>query len=199
MIPPPPSSGFLADIERILIPEARIQDRVEEVAREVARDFAGRPIAVVGILTGSCLFLADLLRRVPLPLTVSCISVASYHGGTASSGMVSLRQTSLPDVAGRDVLLVDDILDSGRTLAAVRDLLLGPGGARSVRSCVLLRKKVPRAVPVEADYVCFDIPDEFVVGYGLDYREHYRNLPFVGTLTPEAIQRGPLHAELETG
>lgn len=178
------------DIEKILFTEEDILARVAEIAGEVTAGFSGRPVAVVGILTGSCLFLSDILRRLPLPLTVSCISVASYHGATSSSGRVTLRQTDLPDVKGRDVLLVDDILDTGRTLAAVRDLLLGEGGAISLKTAVLLRKEVQRAVPFEADYVCFDIPDEFVVGYGLDYMEKYRNLPFIGTLTPEAIRRG---------
>ncbi|GAB4166624.1 MAG: hypoxanthine phosphoribosyltransferase [Terrimicrobiaceae bacterium] len=176
------------DIERVLITEEEIRERLDHLAKEITEDSADRQLTVVGILNGSCLFLGDLLRRIPLPLTVDCISVASYHGGTSSSGHVTFRQTQLPEVNGRDVLLVDDILDTGRTIQAVRQALTG-AGARSVKSCVLVRKAVKRVDTVGADYVGFDIGSEFVVGYGLDYMGHYRNLPFIGVLHPDAVQR----------
>ncbi|MCX7868722.1 MAG: hypoxanthine phosphoribosyltransferase, partial [Terrimicrobiaceae bacterium] len=163
------------DIAKVLLTERQILTRLDEVAEGITRDFRGRPMTVVGILNGSCLFLGDLLRRIPLPLTVDCVSVASYHGGMSSSGRVELVQKSLPAVRGRSVLLVDDILDTGRTLAAVRALLAEEAGAAEIRCCVLLRKAVERAVAIEADYVAFEIPNEFVVGYGLDYMGHYRN------------------------
>ena len=174
------------DIAEILIHESTILARLDGIAREITRDFRGRGFTVVGILNGSCIFLGDLLRRIPLPLKIECLSVASYHGGTKSSGEVSFLQSRMPDVKDRDVLLVDDILDTGRTLAAVRHRLITGCGALSVRSCVLLRKDIPREIDVAADYVAFDIPDAFVVGYGLDYMGHYRNLPYVGILAPHA-------------
>ncbi len=178
------------DIGRILYHESTILARLDELAATITTDYSERPLTVVGILNGSCLFLGDLLRRIPLPLQVDCLSVASYHGGTRSTGTVTFRQTSLPEVAGRDVLVVDDILDTGRTLAAVCGKLLQECRAARVRSCVLLDKDVPRAEPIEPDYLGFKIANAFVVGYGLDYMGHYRNLPFIGVLTPEAIARG---------
>ena len=184
------STGVMQDdIAKILLSESRILARLDELGEQITRDFRGKPMTVVAILNGSCLFLGDLLRRIPLPLTVECISVASYHGGTSSSGKVELMQKSLPAVAGRNVLLVDDILDTGRTLSMVRALLAEFAGADEVRTCVLLRKRVERAVAIEADYAAFEIPNEFVVGYGLDYLGHYRNLPFIGVLKPEVIER----------
>jgi len=125
------------------------------------------------------------LRRIPLPLKLDCISVSSYHGGIKTSGHVTFDQLSMPDINGRDVLIVDDILDSGLTLAAIIDKLGTEMQPRSIRTCVLLRKKRERLAPVDADYVGFDIGDEFVVGYGLDFEERYRNLPFIGVLRPE--------------
>lgn len=177
------------DIAEILIHESTILARLDGIAREITRDFRGRSFTVVGILNGSCIFLGDLLRRIPLPLKIECLSVASYHGGTKSSGEVSFLQSRLPDVKDRDVLLVDDILDTGRTLAAVRDRLINVCGALSVRTCVLLRKDIPREIDITADYVAFDIPDAFVVGYGLDFMGHYRNLPYIGILAPHAASR----------
>lgn len=180
---------MIADIGKVLFHESTILARLDEIAAEITKDYRGREITVVGILNGSCLFLGDLLRRIPLPLKVDCLAVASYHGGTKSSGTVSFRQHELPDVAGRHVLIVDDILDTGRTLAAVKRTFMETGSAESVRSCVLLDKNVPREEDVSSDYVGFTIPNEFVVGYGLDYMGHYRNLPFIGVLTDEAIAR----------
>jgi len=187
---------MIADIGKVLFHESTILARLDEIAAEITRDYRGREVTVVGILNGSCLFLGDLLRRIPLPLKVDCLGVASYHGGTKSSGTVAFRQHELPDVAGRHVLLVDDILDTGRTLAAVKRTFMETGSVGSVRSCVLLDKNVAREENVAADYVGFTIPNEFVVGYGLDYMGHYRNLPFIGVLTEQAIARkGPLHEE----
>ena len=134
--------------------------------------------------------MADLLRRIHLPLSLDCLSVSSYHGGTESSGHVTFDQTSLPDVAGRHVLIVDDILDTGRTLNAICHRLREEAKPASVKVCVLLRKLKDRAEECEADYAGFDIADEFVVGYGLDYQERYRNLPFIGVLKPEVIEAG---------
>ncbi len=179
---------MLNDIRRVLFHESTILSRLDELAHELTMDYRGKDLTVIAILNGSFVFMADLLRRVPLPLQVDCLSVSSYHG-TRTTGRVNFRQTDLPTVKDRHILILDDILDSGHTLHAIRERLAEGGGALSIRTCVLLRKKVERAQEIDADYVGFDIPNEFVVGYGLDYIERYRNLPFIGVLTDEAIQR----------
>ena len=175
-----------ADLERVLFDEATIFRRLDEIAEQICADYRECELTVVAVLNGSLIFMADLLRRIPLPLKLDCISVASYHGKTRSSGEVIFNQVALPDIHGRHILLLDDILDSGLTLAAIRNKLQ-TANPRSVRVCVLLRKRKVRARSVEADYVGFDIEDEFVVGYGLDYMERYRNLPCVGVLRKELI------------
>jgi hypoxanthine phosphoribosyltransferase len=178
---------MLNDIERTLYHEQTILSRLDEMASQISADYAGRDITVIAVLNGSLFFMADLLRRIQLPLRLDCLSVSSYHGGTQSTGTVTFDQTSLPDVTGRHVLILDDILDTGLTLNAIRDRLLAETSPASVRICVLLRKEKPRARELEADYVGFNIGDEFVVGYGLDFDEHYRNLPFIGVLKPEVF------------
>ncbi len=168
------------DIHRILFHETTILARLDEMAHEIATFYRGKPLTVVAILNGSLFFMADLLRRIPIPLQVESFKAGSYVG-TQSTGVVKMGR-ELPDVAGRHVLLLDDILDSGRTLAAVRKRFLEEGQAAGVRSCVLLSKRVQRAAEVEVDYIGFEIANEFVVGYGLDFDEHYRNLPYIGVL-----------------
>jgi len=175
------------DLERILFSQEEIRERIVEMGFAISRDLAPGPLTVVTILQGGALFMADLIREIRLPMEIDSISVASYHGGTVSSGDVTFHQHRLPETEGRDVLIVDDILDSGRTLAAIRKRLREEGRPRSVRCAVLLSKRVERAVEVEADYVGFEVGDEFVVGYGLDYRGRYRNLPVIGVLKPEFI------------
>ena len=175
------------DIERILITEGQIARRIRVLSRRIQREFAGRDLVVVSLLNGTVLFLADLIRHLSLPLRLDFIGVSSYRARTESGKLVFTKRLRL-EVRGRDVLLVDDILDTGRTLARVRTLLrtLGP---RRLRTCVLLNKAARRVERIEADYVGFEIPDFFVVGYGLDFAERYRNLPFVGVLH-ERIYRG---------
>jgi hypoxanthine phosphoribosyltransferase len=175
-----------ADLDRILFDEATIHRRLDELAAKISHDYRDRELTVIAILNGSVILLADLLRRIPLPLKLDCLSVASYHGGIKSSGELVFRQVSLPDVAGRHVLILDDILDSGVTLASIREKL-ETAGPLSVRICVLLEKKKSRARAVVPDYVGFEIADEFVVGYGLDYMERYRNLPCIGVLRKDLI------------
>ena len=174
------------DLERVLFDESTILRRLDELAAEISEDYRDRELTVIAILNGSIIFMADLLRRIPLPLKLDCLSVASYHGGTVTSGEIVFRQIVLPNVQGRHILILDDILDSGVTLAAICDKLTAEQ-PRSVRICVLLRKVKDRLRPVDADYVGFNIGDEFVVGYGLDYMEHYRNLPCIGVLRKERI------------
>ena len=175
-----------SDIERILIDEAVIERRLDHMAAEIERDFPEGTLVVIILLKGALVFAADLLRRVPRQLELECLNVASYHGGTESSGNVDFLDRHFPEVKGRDVLLLDDILDTGRTIAAVA-ARLHEEGASAVRTAVLLAKDKTRAADVEADYVGFEIGDEFVVGYGLDYQGRYRNLPYVGVMKPSAL------------
>ncbi|HEY0368169.1 MAG TPA: hypoxanthine phosphoribosyltransferase [Chthoniobacterales bacterium] len=176
------------DLQRVLFDEKTIHARLDQLAAEITRDYRDRELTVVAILNGSLMFMADLLRRIPLPLKLDCLSVASYHGGIETTGELIFRQVALPDIAGRHLLILDDILDSGLTLAAVREKLQ-TGEPASVRVCVLLQKKKTQLHTVRADYIGFEIEDEFVVGYGLDYMERYRNLPCIGVLRPELITR----------
>ena len=172
-----------ADIDKVLISEEEIRRRVGELASQVKSDFAGRDIVVVGLLTGTLMFLADLVREIDLPLRLDFIGVSSYGDGTESCKLMFTKELKL-DVVNRDVLLVDDILDTGKTLRAVINKLEGMS-PRQVRTCVLLSKKARREYDIPADYIGFEISDEFVVGYGLDYAEKYRNLRHIGILKPE--------------
>lgn len=185
------------DIERILLTEEQIHRRLDELAAELTSALAWifqpesqtKGLTFLALLNGSVVFLADLLRRIPLPVQIDCLSVASYHG-TSSTGHIRFRQAELPDLKGRWVVLLDDIFDSGLTLSRVRERLLAEAQVSGVTTCVLLRKDLPRQVELEPDFAGFTIGPEFVVGYGLDYFEQYRNLPFVGVLKAEAIERG---------
>jgi hypoxanthine phosphoribosyltransferase len=178
---------MLGDIERVLFDQAAIHKRLDEMAAQITADYCERELTVIALLAGSLMFVSDLLRRIPLPLNLDCLSVVSYHGKMETSGEVIFKQITLPDVADRDVLIVDDILDTGRTLSAVCEKL-EPVNPRSVRVAVLLRKKKQRAREVDVDYVAFEIADEFVVGYGLDFMERYRNLPYIGVLRKELVE-----------
>lgn len=176
------------DIEKVLVAEEVIEKRLDVIAELITADFGNEEtLQAVAILKGALVFMADLLRRVPLKLDLECLNVASYHGGTESSGQVDFLDQNFPEVKGRTILLLDDILDTGRTLQAVSAKLLEMG-AKEVKTCVLLSKDKKRAAEVEADYFAFEIGDEFVVGYGLDYEGKYRNLPYVGVLKSEVIQ-----------
>ena len=175
------------DLDRILFHETTILSRLDQIATEISRDYRDRELTVIAVLNGSLMFMADLLRRIPLPLKLDCLSVASYHGRAETSGEVIFKQVALPDVVGRHILILDDILDSGHTLAAIRDKLQ-TANPRSIKVCVLLSKKKRRARHVDADYMGFEIEDEFVVGYGLDFMERYRNLPYIGVLRADLIE-----------
>lgn len=175
-------------LERVLFDEATILRRLDELAAQISQDYRDRELTVIAVLNGSLMFMADLLRRIPLPLKLDCLSVASYHGKAQTSGEVVFKQIALPDVVDRHILILDDILDSGHTLAAIREKL-ETAKPRSIRVCVLLSKKKVRARFVDANYIGFEIEDEFVVGYGLDYMESYRNLPCIGVLRKELIEQ----------
>jgi hypoxanthine phosphoribosyltransferase len=177
------------DVDRVLISQERIAARVAELAREITADHTpDGEVTIVPILTGAMIFCADLIRQIPIAMQIGLLTVSSYPGRSLRTQGAQLLGQQLGDVRGRHLLLVDDILDSGGTIKLVTGLLreLGPA---SVRTCVLLRKELPDVPQVFADYVGFEIPDEFVVGYGLDYNNYYRNLPDIVTLKPEAIGR----------
>ena len=174
------------ELQAVLIPEAQINRRVRGLTAQIQRDFAGRDLIVVSLLNGTVMFLADLIRHLSLPLRLDFIGVSSYRDGTESRELIFTKELRL-EVRGRDVLVVDDILDTGKTLKQVLAKLrvLRP---RRIKVCVLLEKRARRVEKVRAHYVGFQIPDLFVVGYGLDFAERYRNLPFVGVLRSEIYQ-----------
>jgi hypoxanthine phosphoribosyltransferase len=169
-----------AELDRVLLSPVAIRRRVRELAGEIQRDYRKRDLVIVALLNGTVLFLADLVRQLNLPLRLDFIGVSSYGSGTTSGRLIFTKELKL-DVRGRDVLLIDDILDTGRTLKRVTEKLrrLAPA---SLRTAVLLEKKAGRIEKISAEYVGFEIPDEFVVGYGLDYAERYRHLPFIAVL-----------------
>ena len=164
---------------RVLIPEDQIRKRVDELAAQIARAYEGQPLTIVGVLTGCLVFLADLIRRLDLPLKIALVQASSYRGAATTPGQLHVQDELLPDLKGRHILLIDDILDTGRTLKHMETHLRALGTA-SVRTAVLLRREGRQEVPIEPDFVGFTIPNAFVVGYGLDYDDEYRNLPFIG-------------------
>lgn len=168
---------------KVLLSPERIQERVVELAGQVSRDYHGRPLTVIGVLTGSLIFLADLVRRLEMPLRIGLIQASSYRGASTSPSELRIAPEMLPDLAGRHVLLLDDILDTGQTLAHLHARIAGLGVA-SLRTAVLLRKRGRQQVALEPDYCGFEVPDVFVIGYGLDYNDDYRHLSFIAELPP---------------
>lgn len=174
-----------ADMDRVLIPEEQIQARVRELGAQITTDYREQGnLLLVGVLKGCAMFMMDLARAIDLPVSIDFIAVASYGASTESSGVVRVLKDLDTDIAGRDLLIVEDIIDSGLTLAYLRSQLLRRHPA-SLRICTLLNKPERRTADVPVNYLGFDIPNEFVVGYGLDYAERYRNLPYIGVLKPE--------------
>lgn len=196
-IPPPHPIArvpirWRGEVERVLVSEHQLAERLRKLSRQLQRDYAGRELVIVALLNGTVMFLADLIRHLTLPLRLDFIGVSSYGMGTESRELVFTKELRL-DVRGRDVLLVDDILDTGKTLSRVL-ARLRPLRPRRIKTCVLLNKAARRVEKIEADYVGFEIPDFFVVGYGLDFAERYRNLPFVGVLRPHVYNSAALPA-----
>jgi len=177
-----------ADIERVLIPQDRIANRVAELARQITadhqRDGGKAEMSIVAVMTGAMVFCGDLVRQIPVPMKIGLMTVSNYPGSSVKAVGATVLHHRLSDVRGQYVLLLDDILDSGGTIKLVVPMLRDFGAA-CVKTCVLLRKDRPAARDVTADYIGFDIPDEFVVGYGLDYNDYYRNLPDIVTLKPK--------------
>lgn len=172
------------DIESVLFSAEQLKRRVREIAAEIEKDYAGKEIMLISVLRGSFVFMADLCRAIDLPCTIDFMSVSSYGKGTTSSGQVQITKDLSEDISGRHVIVIEDILDSGNTLSYLLRLLEHRHPA-SIRLCTLLDKPDRRTKPVQVHYSGFTIPDAFVVGYGLDYAEKYRNLPYIGILKPE--------------
>lgn len=166
-------------IVEVLISREKVEERIKELAKEIEKDYAGKELVCVGLLKGSVMFMADLIKAVDLDLRIDFMKVSSYGSGTNSTGVVKILKDADVDLAGKDVLIVEDIIDTGLTILNVKDFL-SKKNPNSVRVCTLLDKPSRRVVEVKGEYVGFEIPDEFVVGYGLDLDEKYRNLPFVG-------------------
>ena len=176
------------DVAEILLDEDTIAERVRQLGAEVARDYAGRDPVLVSILKGALPFLADLMRATPIPLALDFLEVSSYGNTTETSGVVRVLKDLANPIEGRHVLVVEDIIDTGLTLNYVMEHLRAQHPS-SVKLCALLDKPARRIVPLQIDYRGFEIPDKFVIGYGLDYAERYRNLPFIGVLRPEVYRR----------
>ena len=179
---PPPSQ--LNDLASVLLSEKQLNTRLKELGAEINAAYAGREIAVIAIINGAVIFVADIIRQLNIPLRLDCIRISSYRNNASPEQAPEIIDRIRLNIAGADVLLIDDILDTGNTLAAVSKVLQSMNPA-SLKTCVLLDKKARRAVEFEADFVGFQIPNEFVVGYGLDFAERYRQLPCIGVLKPE--------------
>jgi hypoxanthine phosphoribosyltransferase len=179
----------MEDLDKILVDEAAIKRRLKELGEEISATYEGRELAVIGIINGAVIFVADLIRELNLPIQLDCVRVATYKEEEDAVRQPEIIDTIRLDVKGLDVLLIDDVLDTGKTLAHISKTLHEMGPA-SLRTCVLLEKETTRRAGFKADFVGFTVPDEFVVGYGLDFAERYRQLPCIGVLKPE-LQNPP--------
>ncbi|MCR5176597.1 MAG: hypoxanthine phosphoribosyltransferase [Anaerovibrio sp.] len=175
---------MLNDLESVMFDEKALAKRVSELGQEISKDYKGKDVLMVGIMKGAVVFFSDLIRQVNLPLGIDFIIASSYGDGTESSGSVNIKKDLENDIKGKHVILVEDIIDSGITMKHLMEILWKREPA-SIRLCALLSKESRRQVPVKIDYCGFDVPDEFLVGYGLDYAEKYRNLPVIGVLKRE--------------
>lgn len=169
------------DIDHIMIDEQRIKARVEELGKRISQDYAGKDLYAVCILKGASVFFTDLIRSIEIPMEIDFMAISSYGNSRESSGIVQIRKDLDNNIEGKDVLIIEDILDSGQTLSYLKEML-SARNPNSLRICALLDKPSRRSAPVEIEYSGFEIPDEFVVGYGLDFSEKYRNLPYIGVL-----------------
>ena len=176
------------DILKVLLSEEQIAEKVAQIGRQITEDYRDKNLLMVSVLKGSVVFMADLMRAVDCPARIDFMSVSSYGSGTKTSGVVKIVKDLDLNLEGYDLLLVEDILDSGRTLYYLREILEKRNPA-SIRIATLLNKPARREAHIAPDYSCFEVPDEFVVGYGLDYAEKYRNLPYIGVLKPEVYTK----------
>lgn len=182
----PGASNYDGDMQKVMIQADELKQRVAELGAQISADYMGKNLLMLSVLKGSVVFMADLMRSVTVPAEIEFMAVSSYGAGTETSGVVKIVKDIDIPLAGKDLLLVEDILDSGKTLSYLKELLAGRGPA-SIRIVTLLDKPARRATDtgIKPDYVGFTVPDEFIVGYGLDYAEYYRNLPYIGVLKPE--------------
>lgn len=178
---------MMDDIKEILLSEQALLQKVAEIGKQISEDYRGRDLLLVSVLKGSVVFMADLMRAITIPCSIDFMAVSSYGSGVKTSGVVRIIKDLDSEVEGKDILIVEDILDSGKTLSYIQEILLARN-PNSIRICTLLDKPERRQVNLSADYAGFTVPDEFVVGYGLDFAEKYRNLPFVGILKPEVYE-----------
>ncbi len=176
------------DILKVLIEENSIQERVQSLGAQISRDYEGKKLLVLGVLKGSFVFMADLIRAITVPCEVEFMAVSSYRSGVKSSGVVKIIKDIDINPLDYNILIVEDILDSGLTLSYLRDLLM-QRDASDIKIATLPDKPARRVADISPDYTCFEVPDEFVVGYGLDFAERYRNLPYVGVLKPEIYEK----------
>jgi len=175
-------------IDHVLISEEQLSKKVKELASKINRDYAGEELLLIGVLKGSVMFAVDLMREISIPVELDFMAVSSYGSGVKTSGVVKILKDLDNSVEGKNILIVEDIVDSGLTLSYLKEMLLSRNPA-SVRICTILNKPSRRNSAVEVDYSGYDIPDEFVVGYGLDYNQKYRNLPYVGVLKREVYEK----------
>ena len=176
------------DIERVIFSEEEISRNVKRLGEQISRDYAGKKLLLVSILKGSIVFMADLMRAITIPCSIDFMAVSSYGSGTKTSGVVRIIKDLDRPISGWNVLIVEDILDSGMTLQYIMELL-SARDPESIRICTLFDKPERRVTNVKADYIGLQVPDEFIVGYGLDYDEIYRNVPYIGVLKPEIYQK----------
>ena len=176
------------DIEEVLLPEKDLQKAVKKLGKQISADYEGKNLMLVAVLNGSVIFMADLMRAITIPVSIDFMSVSSYGAGVKSSGVVKIIKDLDHDLTGYDVLIVEDILDSGLTLSYLTNVLR-QRNVSSIKICTLLDKPERRKVDIKPDYACFVVPDKFVVGYGLDYDQKYRNLPYVGVVKPEVYSK----------
>lgn len=179
---------MIDDIERVLLSEEQLNEGVSKIGAQISKDFEGKNPLIVGVLKGSFVFMADLMRKITIPVTVDFMALSSYNNGAKSSGEVRILKDLSVEIKNRHIIIVEDILDSGLTLSYTINMLKTREPA-SITLCTLLDKPQRRTVDIKPDYSCFTISDDFVVGYGLDYDEHYRNLPYIGALKPRVYSK----------
>ena len=171
----------MAETVRVLVEEEEVDKRIRDLGEQISKDYEGKEVHLICVLKGGVFFMCELAKRITVPVSMDFMSVSSYGDGTASSGVVKIAKDLDETLEGKDVLIVEDIIDSGRTLSYLIEILKGRN-PNSIHLCTLLDKPERRVKDVKVDYCCFNIPDEFVVGYGLDYAQKYRNLPFIGVV-----------------
>lgn len=179
---------MINDMAKILISREKLQAKVKELGQVISEDYKGKNLMLICVLKGGVMFATDLMKEITIPLEIDFMAISSYGMSTSTSGVVRILKDLETDIEGKDILIVEDIIDSGLTLKYLKELLLSRGPS-SLKICTILNKPEGRKVNVDADYIGFNVPDEFVVGYGLDYAEKYRNLPFIGVLKPEIYNK----------